>query len=168
MTATKNSFSPEQFFNADAFKPFLNASAFNPQDTMESQRRNAEALTAASKEAAEAAKALVQCQTNFCRGQMEDMTTFWRNWMSSGANIQDKLEIQNQTARDSFAKAMACNKEVTAIMHKTQEKVMHAFTESAKETIKASAKQATKASKFAESAKETINKAAKQTKKASK
>lgn len=117
MTTNNYGFNPEQFFNAEAFKPFLNNGALNT-----------ETLTAASKEATEAAKTLAQCQTNFAREQMEDIATFWRNWMSSGSNVQDKLEIQNQATREGLAKAMAHSKEVTAIVQKTQEKLMHAFS----------------------------------------
>ena len=152
MTASRHSFNPEQFFNAGAF---------NPADLMESQRRNTEAFTTASKEATEAAKALTQCQTKFCREQMEDMATFWKNWMSSGSNIQDKMEIQNQATRDGLAKAMAHSKEVAAILQKSQEKVMSSFGERAKETVKEATKQATKV-------KENINEVAKQATKTNK
>jgi phasin family protein len=142
MTAQKNYFSPEHFFNADAFKPFLSGAGYNQEEAMNQQRRNMEAFTAASKEAAEAAKTLAQCQTAFARESMEDIATFWRNWMSSGTNVQDKVEIQNQAAREGLAKAMAHNKEVTAIVQKTQEKVIRAFGDQVSENIQTATKAA--------------------------
>jgi len=125
MTDNKFGFNPEQFFNAEAFKSFLNSSSFNT-----------DALTAAQKEAAEAAKALVQCQANYARESMEDMAKFWRDWMNSSVNVQDKVEIQTQATRDIFAKAVAHNKELSDIVQKTQEKLLRAMSEQASEVAK--------------------------------
>ncbi len=125
MTSNKSGFNPEQFFNAEAFKSFLNPSGFNT-----------DSLTAAQKEAAEAAKALVECQANYARESMEDMATFWRNWVSSGSNLQDKVELQTQATREIFAKAVAHNQELSAIVQKTQEKLLRAMGEQASAAAK--------------------------------
>lgn len=125
MSKNDNQFSPEQFFNPEAFKDLL---------------KNAGPGSEALKEAADIAKALTECQTKYARESMEDMATFWRNWMSSGSNIKDKMEIQNQATRDCYEKAMAHNKEVAAILQKTQEKAMASFTEKATEAVKTAAK----------------------------
>lgn len=129
MNANKFNFNPEQLFNPEAFKPFLNAGGLNLEEAMAGQKHNMEAMAAASKEAVEAARNLAECQVNYAREQMESASNFWRNWISSGPNLQDKAEIQNQAARESLAKAMAHSKEVTAIVQKTQEKCLRAFGE---------------------------------------
>ncbi len=116
MNANLN-FNPEQFLNPEAMKSFMENNPVKP-----------EAVAAFQKEAAEAAKALTECQTGYAREAMEDLSAFWRNWMNSGSNMQEKMELQTQTARDSFAKAMAHNKEVAAIVQKTQERIMNQFS----------------------------------------
>lgn len=113
---------------------------FNPAQFFDATKFDASAFTALQQETTEAAKNLAQCNTNYARESMEDMATFWRNWMSSGPNLQDKMEIQTQAAREGFAKALAHNKEVTAIMQCTQEKVMKTLNEQTNETFKKSAK----------------------------
>lgn len=129
MSAAKHSFNPEQFFNPEAMRPFMDACGYNP-----------EALSKFQQEATEAARTMAQCQADFARESMEDLTTFWRNWMSSGPNMQEKMEIQAQAARDSFAKAVAHNKELTAIMQKTQEKVVNQFSKAVREATPKPAK----------------------------
>jgi phasin family protein len=172
MSATKYQYGPEQFFNSDAYKPFAKASGYNFEEATASQRKNMEAFTKASQEAAEAAKTLAHCQANFARESMEDMTAFWRNWISSGSNMQDKAEVQNQAAREGIAKAVAHGKEVTAIVQKTQEKVMHAFAHQASENMNTKEKQATKSThkttKSTQKSPKSTQKAPKSTQKATK
>jgi|GEM_PF-4673089 len=163
MATTHFSFKPEQFFNADALKSLFGKTGMDLSDVTSASRRNMETLSAASREAAETAKCLAQCQANYARQVMEDTTSFWRDWMSSGANLQDKAEIQSQAAREGFAKAVAHNKDMTEILQKSQEKLMRSFKEQAAENVSTVKRTARKAADQAEENLRTVKRTVKRT-----
>lgn len=144
--ATTYNFKPEQMFNADAWKSFMGGGSMF-EDTAAAARKNMEALTVASREAAEAAKTMAQSQANYARTVMEDASEFWRDWMSSGSDMQDKVEIQNKAARDGFAKAVAHNKELADIWQKSQERMLRTINDSISENVDSAVRTASKAAR---------------------
>lgn len=135
MTTAKQGF--EQFFNPEAFRSFANPNAMNAEGVTNAYRRKMEAMTNIGQVATEATKNMFQAQTNYAREAMDDMAQFWRNWLSAGTNMQDRLEIQNKATQDSWKKAISHNQELTNLIQKSQEKFLRTmndqFTESMSE-----------------------------------
>lgn len=126
----------ENWFNPEAFKPFMGgSSAMNFDEFMESHRRNMEAFTSAGQAASDYTKTIAQAQQKYFRDTMEDMTQFWRNWMSTGSSWQDKLDIQNQATREGMSKAMAHSQEMAKLLQKSQEEISRSINDRMSETF---------------------------------
>lgn len=139
----------ENWFNPESFKPFMGTSNANFDDAMESHRRNMETLASAGQAAAEFTKTITQAHTKYLRESMEDMNQFWRDWLSTGTNWQDKAEIQNQVARDSMSKVMAYTQEMSKLLQKTQEQVTQTWGARAEQGMKEAQKMAKKTTEAA-------------------
>lgn len=145
MTTTRQGF--EQFFNPEAFKSFTNPNAWNAEGTTNAYRRNMEAVTSVGQVATEITKNMFQAQTNYAREAMDDMAQFWRNWLSAGTNMQDRLEIQNKATQDSWNKAISHNQELTNLIQKSQEKFLRTMNDRFAESMNEASDVAKRAAK---------------------
>ncbi len=97
----------------------LRVPGLDMQSLIESQRRNFEALTRASQQAAEGARAVAERQTAIVREAMEESTRAL-SALGAAGDPADKAGVQADLVKQAFERNMANLRELSEMVAKTQ------------------------------------------------
>jgi len=95
----------------------------DPEQLVNVQRRNTEALAAANKTAAEGMQAVMTRQAEILKRSMEEATAAVQEMMTAGAP-EDQVAKQVEMTKDGFESAISNMRELSEMMSKSQNEAM--------------------------------------------
>lgn len=107
---------------------------FDPQQVLEAQRKNLEAITNANRVAYEGAQAITQRQTEIFRTTMEEASRVMNEMAAAGAP-EDRMAKQAELCRQAFEKAIANMRELAEMGAKSNSEAQELINKRVSESI---------------------------------
>lgn len=148
-TSSSNSGNAGNFANysAEAMKYFQNykPSGFDTDQWMSIYNKNMELYSQTNQLAAEALRNITHSNSEFAKHSMEQFSEFMRQMMTTGTNMQDKIDVQTAAAKESMRSSLEHGQEISNTINKSGSKIVKMVSSRLSDCIDETGKAAKKA-----------------------